>query len=155
MSIVYTILELARHPVHIEKLREELSPYMPELLDKDISHSIHLDAVIHEFLRMYPPVPTALERMTPPEGIEIGGIHVPGNMTVWSPRYAMGRSESIRRFHMTVFLLLLLTLILTIILASAEEEIYTEANAFIPERWYLYPHMVKEKTAWAPFFPGT
>ena len=84
---------------------------MPDLLDKDISHSIHLDAVIHESLRMYPPVPTALERMTPPEGIDIGGIHVPGNRTVWSPQYAMGRSESIQALPLDLFLLLLFDII--------------------------------------------
>ena len=38
---------------------------------------------------------------------------------------------------------------------SAEEEIYTHANAFIPERWYLYPDMIKEKSAWAPFSAGS
>ena len=36
-----------------------------------------------------------------------------------------------------------------------EEEIYTRAYEFIPERWYLYPEMIKEKSAWAPFSTGT
>lgn len=36
-----------------------------------------------------------------------------------------------------------------------EEEIYTRASEFIPERWYLYPEMVKDKSAWAPFSIGT
>ena len=36
-----------------------------------------------------------------------------------------------------------------------EEEIYTRAYEFIPERWYLYPDMIKEKSAWAPFSTGT
>lgn len=36
-----------------------------------------------------------------------------------------------------------------------EENIYPQANTFIPERWYLYPDMVKEKSAWAPFSTGT
>lgn len=34
------------------------------------------------------------------------------------------------------------------------EEIYTRAEEFIPERWYLYPDMVKEKSAFAPFSIG-
>ena len=38
---------------------------------------------------------------------------------------------------------------------SKEEEIYTRASEFIPERWYLYPEMIKEKSAWAPFSIGT
>ena len=37
---------------------------------------------------------------------------------------------------------------------SKEEEIYTRATEFIPERWYLYPEMIKEKSAWAPFSIG-
>lgn len=91
------MLELARHPEQVQKLREELALYMADpvanVLHQDIANLDHLNAIIHETLRLYPQVPTALQRKTPSEGIEIGGEYVPGNMTVWCPQYAIGRSE--------------------------------------------------------------
>lgn len=91
------MLALARHPEHLQKLREELAPYMPDpaadVMNQKIVNLDHLNGVIYEALRMYPPVPTAMPRITPPEGIEIEGVFVPGNMTVWCPQYAMGRSK--------------------------------------------------------------
>ena len=92
------MLELARHPEHIAKLREELAPYMPDptdnVLHQAIAHLDHLNGIIYECLRLYPPLPTAAERLTPAEGVDIGGTHIPGNVTVWCPQYAIGRSES-------------------------------------------------------------
>lgn len=97
------MLEFARHPEQIQKLRDELAPYMPDP-DADVSHQdvatlVHLNAIIYETLRMYPPVPTALLRQTPPEGIEIEGVYIPGNMTVWCPQYAIGRSREDTHTH--------------------------------------------------------
>lgn len=141
------MLELARHPEHIQRLREELAPYMPDptvdVLHQQIANLDHLNAVIYETLRMYPPVPTALQRKTPPEGIDIGGVYIPGSMTVWCPQYAMGRSKEFLYNHSS-----------SLLIFTIEEEIYTNASAFIPERWYMYPEMVKEKSAWAPFSSG-
>lgn len=90
-------LELGRHPEHIAKLREELAPYMTdpsgEVLNEKITHLEHLNGIIDETLRLHPPVPTALQRKTPPEGIEIDGTYIPGDMTVWCPQYVLGRSK--------------------------------------------------------------
>lgn len=35
------------------------------------------------------------------------------------------------------------------------ESVYQNAQNFIPERWYLYPKMIKERSAFAPFTTGT
>ena len=91
------MLELARRPQQIQKLREELVPCMPggttEALHQKIANLEHLNGIIYETLRLHPPVPTAIERFTPPEGIEIGGKYIPGNMNIWCPQYVMGRSK--------------------------------------------------------------
>jgi cytochrome P450 len=55
--------------------------------DKDntmlsVSHLVYLDAVIQESLRIYPPVPIASSRSTPPEGAIICGHYVPGNASL-------------------------------------------------------------------------
>jgi cytochrome P450 len=52
----------------------------------------HLNGIINETLRLHPPVPTAIPRLTPPEGIQIADVHVPGHITVWCPPYVTGRS---------------------------------------------------------------
>ena len=98
-SVLY---ELVRHPQQIDKLRQELAPYKAghlagELLNEKIANLNHLNGVINETLRLHPPVPTALHRKTPPEGIEIDGTYIPGNMTVWCPQYVIGRCTSILR----------------------------------------------------------
>ncbi|KAL8847959.1 MAG: hypothetical protein Q9221_007024 [Calogaya cf. arnoldii] len=129
-ALTCAVLEMARNPDQQRKLRKELAPYMrdrkKDVANQDIVKCEHLNGVIYEALRLYPPVPTAIERKTPPEGMEIGGQHIPGNMIVWCSPFVTGRKE----------------------------EIYTNANAFVPERWDLHPDMVKEKSAWPPFSAG-
>ncbi|KAI9791595.1 MAG: hypothetical protein M1816_003681 [Peltula sp. TS41687] len=128
-TLTYTIYELARHPEHLPKLYAEITPHARssgEVAHQNLQYLNHLNGVINEALRLHPPIPTALQRLTPPEGLDIGDTHIPGNVTVWCPQYAIGRSENA----------------------------YTDANAFIPERWYSRPEMIKEKTAFAPFSTG-
>ena len=95
-TLICTILELARNPDQLQKLRKELAPFMRDrtrnISNQEISRLEHLNGVIHEALRLYPPVPTAIERKTPPEGVEIGGQSIPGNMTIWCSPYVTGRS---------------------------------------------------------------
>ena len=60
--------------------------------DQSLKHLGHLNGVINEALRLHPPLPSALQRLTPPEGLQIGDTYIPGNVTVWCPQYAIGRS---------------------------------------------------------------
>ncbi|WQF78123.1 Putative cytochrome P450 [Colletotrichum destructivum] len=53
----------------------------------------YLHAVLEESLRMYPPVPTALPRKTPPSGQEILGRWIPGNTTLSIPQWATYHNE--------------------------------------------------------------
>lgn len=92
--------QLARHPEEVEKLRAELAPFVDErepfgdFSDDKISHLGHLNGVINEALRLYPAVPSAMDRVTPPEGISVDGVFIPGNTTVICPGYAIGRCKS-------------------------------------------------------------
>ncbi|OTA07052.1 hypothetical protein A9Z42_0079190 [Trichoderma parareesei] len=126
-SIVY---ELAKHPEHIDKLRNELAPLVRDSKfdpsPDELAHLEHLNAVINETLRLHPPVPTTTWRVTPPGGVMIGDVHVPGGMNVTCPQYAVGRSEAV----------------------------YSKADSFVPERWYQFPEMIKDKDAFAPFSMG-
>lgn len=163
-SLTHIFYELARNPEHISKLREEIARHISpseEIDDQNLKYAHHLNGVIHETLRLYPPVPTALQRLTPPEGLQIGNTHIPGNVTVWCSQYAMGRSS----FFFLLFLLLfpsfqdlpkkkkLKKKRLTKI-TSPDEKLYANASSFIPERWYSSPEMIKDRSAFAPFSAG-
>ncbi|KAK5701173.1 hypothetical protein LTR17_022829 [Elasticomyces elasticus] len=67
----------------------------------------YLDACVEEALRLYPPSPTGLERLTPPQGIAIGGHAVPGGVRVSVAPVAANKSPAN----------------------------FTNSEAFVPERW--------------------
>jgi tryprostatin B 6-hydroxylase len=91
-SIVY---ELARHPEEVEKLRAELEHIEVdsdgEYQHDNIAKLPHLNGFINETFRLHPPIPGVIPRKTPPEGIQVRDIRIPGNMTVYSPQWSMGR----------------------------------------------------------------
>ncbi|RAL04151.1 cytochrome P450 [Aspergillus ibericus CBS 121593] len=131
ITLTALFYELAKHPEQIERLRAELTPYVEGdlhegFLDDKISHLEHLNGVINEALRLYPAVPSAIPRVTPPEGISVNGVFIPGNTTVICPAYVMGRSELS----------------------------YKKPLEFIPERWYQQPELIHDESAFAPFSIG-
>lgn len=74
---------LQKHPRVRQKLQAEIRDSFlddKEITMLSVSHLTYLDAVVGESLRLYPPVPVALTRMTPPEGAVICGHWVPGNV---------------------------------------------------------------------------
>jgi len=126
--MTHVLYELVKNPEQLDKLREELAPHVTDgVVDyRKIQGLVHLNGIINETLRLHPPVPTALHRLTPPEGINVGGRHIPGGMTVWASQYVLGRSE----------------------------RIYPRANDFVPERWSSMPELVVDKGAFSPFSAG-
>lgn len=70
---------LCRTPEVYEKLKDEVRGRF-KTADEITSHSAtfpYLTAVIHETLRIYPPVPIALPRITPKGGAMVAGVFVP------------------------------------------------------------------------------
>lgn len=126
-TLTYLFYHLAKSPEQVERLRQELRPLTTgDWSDKDIQHADHLNGAINEALRLHPPVPSGLYRLTPPGGMQVGDVYIPGGVTFYAPQYSMGR----------------------------DEDIYTDANAFVPERWYSKPEMIKHPDAFAPFSMG-
>lgn len=85
---------LARYPEQVEKLRLALDPILSgvdQIQDSQLQKVEELNGFINEVLRMHPPVPAGLLRITPPEGIEVDGIHIPGGCTVSVPSQPIGR----------------------------------------------------------------
>ena len=126
--LTFAFFYLAKHPEHVTRLRDELVPL--RAADRTFSHqrifdAPHLNAVINEALRLHPPAST-IPRITPPQGILVADTFIPGDMTVFSSQYALGRSEAV----------------------------YAEAAEFIPDRWYSRPDLIKHSAAYAPFSLG-
>ncbi|KAI0427617.1 cytochrome P450 [Xylaria sp. FL1042] len=122
---------LAQYPHHVGILRAEIDPLRrTEKGDynyTDLSNLKHLNGVINEALRLFPPVPTILPRLTPPEGLDIDGTFIPGNTTVFCPQFVINRGS----------------------------ESFDSPNEFIPERWYSQPELIRDACGFAPFSTGS
>ncbi|KAF5617234.1 pisatin demethylase cytochrome P450 [Fusarium tjaetaba] len=86
----------------------------------------YLQACIDETLRLFPPVPSGLQRMTPAEGLRVGDIFIPGDTIVTVPSYTLYR----------------------------DERYFTSPDDFVPERWTIKPEMVMDDSVFAPFSVG-
>jgi cytochrome P450 len=74
---------LATNPAVLEKLNNEVRCAFTTEDEIDLVSTgqlKYLSAVLEETLRAYPPVPTALPRVTPPGGQQILGQWVPGHV---------------------------------------------------------------------------
>jgi cytochrome P450 len=86
---------LQRNPEVREKLQVEVRGAFAnedEITVTKVNSLPYLLAVLEESLRYYPPVPIALGRRTPPEGVSICGRWVPGGMAVGIPQLAANHS---------------------------------------------------------------
>jgi cytochrome P450 len=95
-ALTHIFYHLAKEPHIAAKLRKELAPiYTPgsETEVRDIQDAKYLNGVINEALRLHPPVPSGLLRQTPPEGLMVGDIFIPGGVTVSAPTWSMGRCK--------------------------------------------------------------
>jgi cytochrome P450 len=80
---------------YTDNLREELRSTFSTFDDLTIGklgRLTYLNAVIQEGLRMYPPVPIALPRQTPPGGAQVDGMYIPGNVTCSIQHYSTYRN---------------------------------------------------------------
>ncbi|KAG9495039.1 hypothetical protein J7337_013270 [Fusarium musae] len=120
---------LVLHPDVLAKLQAEIDEYKNTHDEYDLvslSKLQYLQACIDESLRLYPVVPSGVPRMTPPEGMQLDGVYIPGDTIIHSPSYPMYR----------------------------DERCFEKPNEFIPERWTTKPELIKDASAYAPFHTG-
>jgi hypothetical protein len=75
---------LLRNPDKLAKLKQEIDEAFQnadEIKILNVSQMPYLVAVLEESLRMYPPVPVALPRYAPKEGVSICGHWIPGGVS--------------------------------------------------------------------------
>ncbi|GAO20170.1 hypothetical protein UVI_02008750 [Ustilaginoidea virens] len=124
-TLTHLFFELAGHAELLKNLQREFDA-LPDLSNESLSTVVLLEAVIQETLRLHPAVPSGTQRLTPPEGLQIGDHHVPGNTIVQVPSYTIFRDA---RF-------------------------FDEPNEFIPERWTTRPELVRDSSVFIPFNIG-
>ena len=92
-TLALLLILLAERPDLQKKLREEM--------DKAVENNAYgcgkqipfLDGVINECLRLYPSVIFQSQRLTPPEGLSIGSVYIPGDTIICLGPYQQGRGK--------------------------------------------------------------
>lgn len=124
-TLIWLFFELAHNPAYVGRLREELLA-LPGLSTEHLESVELLDALVNETLRLYPPFPSGLQRLTPPEGLSIGDHHIPGNTVVQAPWHTVFR----------------------------DTRCFVQPGEFIPERWTTRPDLIKNRSVFIPFGGG-
>ncbi|KAB8238047.1 cytochrome P450 [Aspergillus alliaceus] len=126
-TLANAIYFLAKHPKVLTKLQaqlDEVMPNGPKSWTYDKAKSItYLDDIIHETLRIKPSVMTGGYRVTPPKGLQVDEVFIPGDVNVVVPPQ----------------------------LIQTDEKYYRAPLEFIPERWT--ERKAEFGTDQAPYYP--
>lgn len=98
IALTHIFYYLASDCSQVKKLRAELSTLMDPNAPFSVNHvknAQHLNGIINEALRMHPPVPSGVFRKTPPQGITVDGVFIPGDINITLPHYVIGRCEQL------------------------------------------------------------
>ncbi|KAH6703791.1 cytochrome P450 67 [Verticillium dahliae] len=128
-SLTCLFLQLTQNPTKCRNLQEEIDKYFADRDGTDhasLAKLPYLQACIDESLRLYPPIPSGLQRLTPPGGIRVENTFIPGDTIVQVPSYTLYR----------------------------DQRVFPRPDEFVPERWTSKPELVKDKAIFAPFSIG-
>ncbi|KAJ5629814.1 hypothetical protein N7528_003471 [Penicillium herquei] len=131
VTLAHAFYYLAKNPSKYKLLQKELDNALgtnPDQFTNDKLKDLpYLEAVINETLRLKPAVPSGQPRLTPPEGLQIDEVWIPGDTIIVLPQYVLQRDE--RHF--------------------------SSGSEFIPERWLdEKKNLVKQDEAFFPFQQG-
>ncbi|KAF2006836.1 cytochrome P450 [Amniculicola lignicola CBS 123094] len=122
---------LLQNPECMKKLLAEIRDSFATVEDismESIAALPYLNACIKEALRLYPPVPVGLPRLTPPDGSTVCGQYIPPNTALTMPHLAMYTSP--RNFK--------------------------DPLSFVPGRWMGDERYADDRReAWQPFSYGS
>ncbi|KAF3401649.1 putative sterigmatocystin biosynthesis monooxygenase stcW [Penicillium rolfsii] len=127
---------LASHPSAYRELQLHIDKFTPSCCKShasckafnanEVSRIPYLDAVIKETMRLKPASPSGQPRQTPPEGLWVDEVWIPGDVTVTVPQHTIQR----------------------------DERYFTRANEFLPERWMETGLAMALEDAFFPFGIG-
>ena len=87
---------LALNPKMQKKLQAEIDAHFgssPVVDNNTLADLPYLQAVMEEAMRLNPVVPGGTQRVTPPEGLRIGEIFIPGDTIVQIPAFTIFRGK--------------------------------------------------------------
>ncbi|XP_044026007.1 cholesterol 24-hydroxylase-like [Siniperca chuatsi] len=93
-QLAFCIMELARHPDVLEKVKKEVDDVIGMKQDisyDDLGELSYLSQVLKETLRIYPTAPGTSRDVL--QDIVIDGIHIPGGVTCFFSSYLTGRMD--------------------------------------------------------------
>lgn len=93
-TLTHLFYHLSKEPVHMKALREEIDSLNGDLSAPALLPLKYLNGAINESLRLHPPVPGGVQRLSPPEGITIGDRYIPGEVAIYVPMYTLFRCKS-------------------------------------------------------------
>ncbi|KAF7948150.1 uncharacterized protein EAE97_003561 [Botrytis byssoidea] len=132
-TLAQALRALTKEPRILSKLQREIDGICSVMgKDKEITvDSIrnleYLNAVVDEVLRLYNPIPSGPHATTYPQGIEVGGLHIPENVQVEMSHLGL----------------------------MTDERYFPQGKSFIPERWTRErPELVRDRRAYIPFGYG-
>jgi cytochrome P450 family 628 len=91
-ALVNCVYHLAAHQEIQNDLRKEIENVIPLGDSPRFSHIGELpflEAFIKEVLRMHPPIPSGPVRETPPEGLRVNDVDIPGNIVITCPTWTI------------------------------------------------------------------
>ncbi|EGD94147.1 hypothetical protein TESG_01671 [Trichophyton tonsurans CBS 112818] len=129
LNLTTVLYLLALHPEQKKALQAEIDlliPTLDQFSHQKLASSHLLEGCINEALRLFPPVPSGVQRLTPPQGAMIADRWIPGDTIVSTPTYTLHR----------------------------DSRYFVQPNHFIPERWSSKPGLIIRKDAFNPFLAG-
>lgn len=125
--MTYILYHLAKYPETQKKLQDLLDQAVPGGHDEwtwdKVKNVTYLEDYVSETLRLKPALLLAAPRETPPGGLQIDEVHIPGNTNVLVPTAQLHR----------------------------DPRYWRQAEEFIPERWS--ERRVEMGTDDAPYLP--
>ncbi|CAF3556877.1 unnamed protein product [Fusarium graminearum] len=93
----HPLYHLSKNPDCYQALQDAMWQHFPngdsEWTYEKVRAVPYLNWVINESLRLRPPVPGGLTRVTPPDGLRVGKCFIPGDTVISVPTYTMQRDE--------------------------------------------------------------
>jgi len=124
-TLANIIYYLTSNPKVYQRLQKEVDEESSN--GGDPTQVPYIDAIINETLRLKPAVPGGMGRLTPPEGLTVDEVFIPGNIIVIAPQHVIQR----------------------------EKRNFDRALEFLPERWMDEgKEMYKDERAFFPFSLG-